>query len=265
MIENITVHHLKNLADAIDSERVVAPYSSVNLNRIIPNDLSESTATYLNELYEYGYNNKSLANTLRLLAKEREHWKTVTSDSLDLVWTGPEAPGSYSRDTSVVVRELFQSAQDEVLVSGYAVYQGLSVFKELASLMDSNPNLKVSMFFDVKREYRDTTTEDDSILATFRDRFINEQWPGKRLPNVYYDPRSLNKDQKKRTALHAKCVVVDKKVAFISSANFTEAAQFRNIEAGLLVKSEWLAQKLKKQFFALIEVNELKPLIDNDK
>ena len=85
------------------------------------------------------------------------------------------------------------------------------------------------------------------------------------MPNVYYDPRSLNKDQKKRTALHAKCVVVDKKVAFISSANFTEAAQFRNIEAGLLVKSEWLAQKLKKQFFALIEVNELKPLIDNDK
>jgi phosphatidylserine/phosphatidylglycerophosphate/cardiolipin synthase-like enzyme len=48
----------------------------------------------------------------------------------------------------------------------------------------------------------------------------------------------------KRTALHAKCVVVDKQHVFISSANFTEAAQQRNIEVGLLLHSIRLAERV---------------------
>jgi hypothetical protein len=41
---------------------------------------------------------------------------------VDLVWTGPEMLGVSNRDTGVVVRELFGSAETEVLVDGFAVY-----------------------------------------------------------------------------------------------------------------------------------------------
>ena len=35
--------------------------------------------------------------------------------------------------------------------------------------------------------------------------------------------------------MHAKCVVADSRHVFVSSANFTEAAQERNVEIGLLL------------------------------
>jgi phosphatidylserine/phosphatidylglycerophosphate/cardiolipin synthase-like enzyme len=60
--------------------------------------------------------------------------------------------------------------------------------------------------------------------------------------------------------LHAKCVVVDKQVAFVSSANFTEAAQVRNIEAGALVRSARFASRLAHHFEALAAAGVLQPL-----
>jgi phosphatidylserine/phosphatidylglycerophosphate/cardiolipin synthase-like enzyme len=58
-------------------------------------------------------------------------------------------------------------------------------------------------------------------------------------------------DRTKKAALHAKCVVVDRSVAFVSSANFTEAAQNRNIEVGALIKSPSYAARLVHHFQAL--------------
>jgi phosphatidylserine/phosphatidylglycerophosphate/cardiolipin synthase-like enzyme len=50
------------------------------------------------------------------------------------------------------------------------------------------------------------------------------------------DPRSLELDARRRANLHVKCVVVDRQVVFVSSANFTEAVQERNIEVGVLLR-----------------------------
>jgi hypothetical protein len=47
-------------------------------------------------------------------------------------------------------------------------------------------------------------------------------------------------------------IVVDGKAVFISSANFTEAAQERNIEMGLLVRSRWLAERVTRHFETLL-------------
>jgi len=75
----------------------------------------------------------------------------TADDLIDLVWSGPEAPGIVNRDTSVVVREMFHGAEESVLVAGYAVYQGQLLFKELADRMDQSPGLHVQMFLDVHR------------------------------------------------------------------------------------------------------------------
>jgi phosphatidylserine/phosphatidylglycerophosphate/cardiolipin synthase-like enzyme len=75
------------------------------------------------------------------------------------------------------------------------------------------------------------------------------------LPEIYYDPRSLAIDAPEQSALHAKCVVVDSENVFISSANFTEAAQQRNIEVGLSIRSQSLAEQLLQHFTLLHERN----------
>ena len=71
-------------------------------------------------------------------------------------------------------------------------------------------------------------------------------------PEIYFDPRSLAMDGKPKAVLHAKCVVVDGAIAFVSSANFTEAAQERNIEVGVLVRSPMVADRLLSFFSGLV-------------
>lgn len=82
--------------------------------------------------------------------------------------------------------------------------------------------------------------------------------PGqRRLPEVFYDPRSLELDSVKRSSIHAKCIVIDRKLAFVSSANFTEAAQVRNIEVGALIHSERFAVRLDERFEVLAKAGLL--------
>jgi phosphatidylserine/phosphatidylglycerophosphate/cardiolipin synthase-like enzyme len=60
--------------------------------------------------------------------------------------------------------------------------------------------------------------------------------------------------------LHAKCIVVDRRIAFVTSANFTEAAQTRNIEIGALIRCERLAARLIGHFETLVDAGLLKGL-----
>lgn len=156
-------------------------------------------------------------------------------------------------------RELFRQAGQSVLVAGYAVYQGRDVFQALAERMDAEPGLTVRMFLDVQRNHGETSTSGE-ILRRFAHRFRTHEWPGSRLPEVYYDPRSLDAEGPKRASLHAKCVVADERIAFISSANFTEAAQVRNIEVGAFIRSVPFARQLASHFMGLADRHALERL-----
>lgn len=61
-----------------------------------------------------------------------------------------------------------------------------------------------------------------------------------------------------RAVLHAKCVVIDGRTAFVSSTNFTQAAQERNIEVGVLVRSQIVADRLTDFFAALNATGEVR-------
>ena len=157
-----------------------------------------------------------------------------------------------NRDTQVVVQELFRNAEHSVLVAGYELYQAEPVFRTLADRMAEEPRPSVRMFLNVKRPFGDTST-DGELIAAFAYRFRTQHWPTDRaLPEIYFDPRSLSIDAKQRAVLHAKCIVVDGRTAFVSSANFTEAAQERNIEVGFLVRSPIVAERLTNFFDDLI-------------
>ena len=109
------------------------------------------------------------------------------------------------------------------------------------------------MFLDIQRPYGDTSSSAE-IVNRFTNRFVKTQWPvSGRMPVAYYYPSSLELDSEKRASLHAKCVIVDNDVAFISSANFTEAAQEKNVEVGVLVRSSSLSGQITRHFDALVE------------
>ena len=204
----------------------------------------------LQALAERGWTVESLAFFLHAVAFEREA-ALRAGDVIELVWTGPELPGAASRDTGVVVRELFTSARLSVLVSGFAVYGGREIFAPLADTMDRLPGLAVRFFLNIAGNAAGARTEAEVVRA-FGERFRTQEWPGQRLPEVYYDPRSFDPNPASRAVLHAKCVVVDGEHAFVTSANLTEAAQQRNIEAGVLIHERAFARALAGQFEALV-------------
>ena len=126
--------------------------------------------------------------------------------------------------------------------------------------MNECPALQVRMCLDVQRPSTDTSMASE-LVRRFAERFVTTQWPPNRpLPTVYYYPPSLDLAPAKRAALHAKCVVVDEQVSFVSSANFTEAAQQKNIEVGLLVRSPLIAGRLTRHFNSLVDEGIVVPL-----
>ncbi len=168
----------------------------------------------------------------------------------DLVLLGPEVPGMPTSDTAATVQTLIEGAQREVLLVGYAVHNGKRLFKRLAERMESVPELRVVFCLDIARKPADTSLESENVRRFARE-FATKHWPGKRLPEVLYDPRALAEKWEDRASLHAKCVIVDRSVALVTSANFTEAAQKKNIEVGVLIRHEISVGRLVGYFSGL--------------
>ena len=171
------------------------------------------------------------------------------------MWSGTEVLTATSRDTAVVVQELFREARESVLIASYALDTGSKakeLFGTLAGRMDVEPDLRVRLFVNIHRKQRDDTA-DAVLLRQFVDTLQHDQWPGKRLPETFYDSRSQATEGNTRVCLHAKCVVIDDHRALITSANFTKAAHERNIEAGTVITDSNLARALRAQFDTLVD------------
>jgi hypothetical protein len=257
---SLTPSELRTLAGAIRMGRLNIPFSALAIRELVGRDGAEPIVASLRELVAVGMPSAGLAESLELLAAAFAQRPRI-EDLLDLVVTGPQVAGVANRDTGIVVSELFGQAEDSVVVIGYAVYQGLKVFHALASRMHERPDLRVRMYLDITRKAGDSTIEAE-LVQRFCHTFRTTQWPPEtRLPEIYYDPRSATLDRKNAAALHAKCVVVDERDVFVSSANFTEAGQSRNIELGLLLSSNSVAKRIVSFFEQLVEAGHLVKVI----
>jgi phosphatidylserine/phosphatidylglycerophosphate/cardiolipin synthase-like enzyme len=258
LLARLTDTDLHTLGAALRSGRIAAPFAAVAVQRFVTEEIAEDASREIQSLVAQGFAPAQIATILDLIARDRLN-RLLPDGVVDLVTTGPDAVGA-NRDTGVVVRELFANAAKSVLVAGFAVYQGQRVFQALADRMQQNPALRVSMFLDIQRPSGDTSAAAE-LVHRFADRFKRHQWPKDRpIPNLYYDPRSLDLEQGERACLHAKCVVVDGEKVFVSSANFTEAAQLRNIEVGVLIESQATANQITAFFTGLVDQRFLLPI-----
>lgn len=145
----------------------------------------------------------------------------------ELVWTGPEARVSSARDTEIVLAELFGSARQSVLVAGFRFDSGARLLAPLHRVMKEH-RVECSVFGD----------------ATEVERFVSRNWPfGEPYPTLYRDVRT-----NARASLHAKCVVIDEERALVTSANFTDRGQTRNVEVGVLLHDATFARSLSAQW-----------------
>jgi phosphatidylserine/phosphatidylglycerophosphate/cardiolipin synthase-like enzyme len=191
-----------------------------------------------------------------LVARERLPWPERL---VDLIVSGPELDGLPSRETLPTILSLVEQATSEIFVIDYTIHGAQSFFERIADAMARVPDMRVTFCLDVQRGRNDTSM-DSEILRRFRRKFFEDSWRANREPEIYYDPRSLKTNPTERASMHAKCVVVDRKTAFITSANLTDAAQRKNIELGVLVEHPPLAQRTVEYFEGLIQKGMLKPI-----
>jgi phosphatidylserine/phosphatidylglycerophosphate/cardiolipin synthase-like enzyme len=190
-----------------------------------------------------------LAIIRSVLAERAKH----TRPAPELVWTGPEGVQAQARDTAVVLHELFESARKRVVLAGYSFNNAESVLKPLEQVMVEH-GVEVHFFVDVeqpKQAPKDEEAYGQEQLA----RFLATNWPFDCAPpTLYCDRRALRPGYAGAyCSMHAKCVAVDSRRAFISSANFTLRAQDRNIETGVLIDDPNFAQQLDRQWMSLVQ------------
>ena len=257
VLDTLDVQSLARLADLLESGLVAPPFTALGLQGYVPQAQVSSLLSFLNDLDSRNERPAQIALMLRAFAAGKSS-APDPSKIIDVVVSGPDTTLT-TRNTGVVMRQLFTEAKFRVLAVGFAVHQGRSVFQTLAEHLDSEEGLEVTLCLDVRRDPSNTSI-DSQIARRFARNFVAHEWPGQCLPQVYFDPRSLTDDGAARSVLHSKCVVIDGKEALVTSANFTEAAQERNMELGLLVRAPEIASQIEEHFSSLIQDGYLERL-----
>ncbi|MDY0003267.1 MAG: DISARM system phospholipase D-like protein DrmC [Polyangia bacterium] len=235
---------LRALLGLVKASRLPVPITQVGLQSVNLGHL----AGRLGRLE--GIDRAGVLAVLEVALAEREGAQERT---VELVWTGPETRVSTSRDTAVVVRQLFTSARRSVLVAGYAFDHGEEIFRPLHTAMQER-NVRVDMFLDL-RERAPVGVTSESFAARKMEEFLEENWPfGDPLPRLFYAPATITPDS--MASVHAKCVVVDEASTLITSANFTDRGQSRNIEIGVLIHDKQLALQLIGQWKGVLAAGQ---------
>jgi phosphatidylserine/phosphatidylglycerophosphate/cardiolipin synthase-like enzyme len=210
--------HLRDrLASALETGLLDSSPSTASLQSVMGHrDDAEDVVSALLTLGQLGVKGPAAAAWLRTVAHV-----AVRTRKPDLVWSGPEVPGLYARDTRRVYEELLGSAERSIWASTYAYFDGPKAFEVLARRMESRPALRVTLLLNIQRKRGDTAAS-DQLVRRFADRFWKTDWPGSSHPSVFYDPRALDPEGP-GGVLHAKAVVADDEAVFVTSANLTEA------------------------------------------
>lgn len=173
------------------------------------------------------------------------------SQSLELVWTGPDVEETSVRRTEQAILQLIDGAKERITLVSFAVYRIANVGKALVKAAKRGVKLTVVVETPDKVEGEG---EYDTIRALGKEVAA--------CSNVYYWPRESRpiSDTKKTALLHVKCAVADGEWLFLSSANLTRQAFLINMELGLLVHGGSIPGRVEEQFAALIRSEQLRPV-----
>ena len=168
----------------------------------------------------------SLAVALRVGNRLRSV-ERLTRPEIEIAWTGPAAAGPLVRPTSNILEDMLASVRDagEVLLVGYALtVQPGTTMERVVSLLVDAARRRASLSIVLHSDEEETENLDN--LMALWDVFVKK-------PKVFtWRPPPDHP----YTKLHAKCLVVDRLDALVTSANFTFHGLESNLELGLRVR-----------------------------
>lgn len=174
------------------------------------------------------------------------------SQSVELVWTGPDTGQTPFRRTEQAILQVLDGARHRITLVSFAVYR--------------IPNVAKALVRAAKRDVRLTVIVETPDIIEGAGEYSTIKALGQEVAAcsmVYFWPRENRPlgDNNKVGLLHAKCAVADGHWLFLSSANLTQQAFTINLELGMLVRGGTMPTRVEQQFERLIEIGQLKPLV----
>lgn len=180
-----------------------------------------------------------------LLGASEARLRTERELSVELVWTGPTTRFVPTRRTEQVLLDLIAGATSDVFLVSFVAYGVHSVVTAMNDAASRGVRLRV--LIEASTTHGGTLDYDPAaIIRTSVPAVELFAWRERQEPFV---------DGK----VHAKVAVIDGKRAFITSANLTEYALEKNMEAGVLFHGGPVPRTLGDHLQALIDVGILTP------
>lgn len=247
-LHKYSIQRLESLSASLREGSLKYGLNDGVLKQILGNDYKE-VYNYLEDLFASEFTPTQISTLIDSIVSSK-YDEVKTEDLFELVLSGPQVQGIPINDTSATMHSLIESAESELLLVGYAIHNAQILFEHIHNKMNSNKNLEVTFCLNINREIGDNSL-DSQIITRFIDEFKHKYWTWKEIPNIYYDPRSLKRENFIHSSLHAKCIIADRSSALITSANFTKAAQERNIELGILIRYKPMVERIRNYFEGL--------------
>lgn len=243
-LSRIPLPMLEELASSVEQGRVDCPLTEAAL---IDSGLRGRTRDVIEALGQA--DKHGVLAAVRVAIAERVH---RPPPRIDLVWTGPETKASVARSTGLVVEALFESAKTSVIVGGYT-FDRAQILEPLFRAMRDR-GVTVMVFVDIDGA-TPNPADADTFAGAVIDKWMKKVWAfGAPKPEIYYDPRTAIQNERGHdwATLHAKCIVVDDERSLITSANFTDRGQTRNIETGVVIEDKGFAEDLAGHWRQLV-------------
>jgi phosphatidylserine/phosphatidylglycerophosphate/cardiolipin synthase-like enzyme len=170
------------------------------------------------------------------------------SQSVELVWTGPDPGNAPFRRTEQAILQVLDSATERITLVSFAVYR--------------IPNVANALVRAARRGVRITVIVETPDKVVGEGEYDTIRALGDEVANcasLYYWPREKRTlgDSGKVGILHVKCAVADGEWLFLSSANLTRQAFTINMELGMLVRGGTIPRRVEDQFVELIRSRSL--------
>jgi len=132
------------------------PLPTHALQQLAGTELGDELAQGVCALLQHGWRAEQVADVAEAIAEALSREPTL-EQVLDLVLSGPEAPGICTRDTAAVMHALLAEAKQEVLLVGYAIHNATQLFEPLALRLANESGLRVWCCLDISRQHNDTS------------------------------------------------------------------------------------------------------------
>src|SRR5580700_9856800 len=166
----------------------------------------------------------------------------------ELVWTGPPTPVVPVRRTEQVLCDIIRGAERNLTMTSFGIFQVPRLVGELEQALARNVTLRIVLGDRESHSDQEIDRQRYQLGRVVAAKATLLQWPPERRPRD---------DQGHAGLMHVKAAVADSRIAFLSSANLTEAALERNMELGVLIRGGPLPAAIDRLIDALLESGEL--------